>query len=95
MGSRKEAGRLSYGLVIDPIKGQLRKLKRRDKTLYEQIAKKLEQIQRHPEVGDPKAYPYKGFRSVHIGPYVLLYRVQDRTITLTKLDHHDKVYKSG
>ncbi len=85
----------TYELVLEPIERQLRRLKRRNKPVYEQLAKKLEEIRQRPEIGEPKTYIFKGFRSVPIGPYVLLYRVEGRTVTAVKFDHHDQIYRSG
>jgi mRNA-degrading endonuclease RelE of RelBE toxin-antitoxin system len=52
---------------------KFKKLTKSDGLLKERIIKKLQEIVGNPEIGDPKRHALKGFRSVHLDPFVLVY----------------------
>ncbi len=49
----------------------------------------------NPYLGKPLRNVLKNKRRVHIGPFVLIYEIneKEKEIVLLKFEHHDKVYK--
>ena len=75
----------------------LAKLKKRDKTAFEQIIKKVKEIlNSDPDTYKNLRYDLKRFKRVHIkNAFVLvfLYDKQNHFISFFDYDHHDNVYK--
>jgi len=76
----------------DEFEQSIKKLKKRDKVLFEQIQKKLLEIMRDPEHYKPLRNVLAGFRRLHFGSFVVIYRIEGNTIRVISLDHHDKAY---
>lgn len=89
---------MSFSIIIsDKLKNTLIILKRKDKILYQMLEKKILQI----ASSDPFTIqhfknlrsPLNDFKRVHIGSYVLLFRVQADKIIFETFEHHDKIYQ--
>lgn len=88
-----------YRYDIKPtLRNILEKLFKKDKTRYEQIIKKIEEI-----INSDDADHYKNLRSplqhlkgVHIGPFVLVFSVDksSKIIMFENYKHHDEIYKN-
>lgn len=86
---------MTYTLRYQPgLKEDTLKYLRNDPVRFEQLAKKIEFLTEHPESGKPLRNRLKGKWRVHIGPYVLIYKIlqQEHCIVLLKFRHHDDVY---
>ena len=59
----------------------------------ERIIKHLKQIEQNPEIGKPLRYSLKGFRSIRIGKYRLLYAIEEDVIRVYAFEHRKGVYK--
>ena len=70
----------------------IKKLKRKDKTLFNQIQKKLIDIVQNPERYKTLRNVFAGYRRIHFGPFVLIYKIEDNIVRIISLDHHDKAY---
>ena len=72
-----------------------RKWRRVDKSLYTAVQKKLQQIIENPYRGKPLKEKLKGKRRVHIGHFVLIYRINEmeRKVVFLEFAHHDEAYK--
>jgi len=74
----------------------LEKLSKKDKSLYEQVLKKIDEVMRTPDVGHYKnlRYDVKDSKRVHIGHFVLVfeYRNKEDKIIFKDFDHHDNIY---
>jgi len=72
----------------------LRKLAKKDPVRFGQLEKKLRELADNPEIGKPLKNPLKGSRRLHIGHYVLIYKIdlKNQVIFLTDYAHHDEVY---
>lgn len=87
---------MSYKVVVDEkLEKTLETLFRRDKKVYEYVKKKIEQLAENPQIGKPLKNVLKGKRRVHIGPFVLIYELdeENKTITFLRFEHHDRAYK--
>ena len=86
---------MSYEIVPYPkVDAILRKMWQKDTARFNQIEKKLLELAENPEIGKPLKKPLKGFWRLHIGHYVLMYKIdkKDHTITLVDYAHHDDIY---
>ncbi|MEK6974359.1 MAG: type II toxin-antitoxin system mRNA interferase toxin, RelE/StbE family [Nanoarchaeota archaeon] len=70
----------------------IKKLKKKDKVLFEQIQKKLIDIVENPEHYKPLRNILAGYRRIHFGSFVLIYTIDGKVIRIISLDHHDKAY---
>jgi len=71
---------------------QLKKLKAKDKVLFERLAKKLKEIRINPEHYKPLGNILKGTRRAHLDPFVVIFEVEQDLITVHYVKHHDKAY---
>jgi YafQ family addiction module toxin component len=84
-----------YSLEIEEeVSKTIRKLLKKDRAQLEAINKKIIQIQSDPYQFKPLRYPLNGLRRVHIGSFVLIYRVIENpaTVQIIKCTHHDEAY---
>ncbi|MCF7872000.1 type II toxin-antitoxin system RelE/ParE family toxin [Candidatus Woesearchaeota archaeon] len=73
-----------------------KKIQKLDTTQRKDVVKKIKDICENPF----HEYKYlknvmKGFQRVHIGHFVLVFRIehQEMTVYFDNFDHHDKIYK--
>jgi YafQ family addiction module toxin component len=70
----------------------MKKLKKKDKLSFNQIQKKLIDIVKNPERYKTLGNVLAGYRRIHFGPFVLIYKIEDNVVRIISLDHHDKAY---
>jgi mRNA-degrading endonuclease RelE of RelBE toxin-antitoxin system len=83
--------------IEDKLKASLAKLFRRDKTTYEAVMRKIDEILTCEDINHYKNLrsPLQEFKRVHVkGPFVLTFRylISDDKMVLYDFDHHDKIY---
>lgn len=86
---------MTYTLRYRPgLKDEILKFLKNDPVRLEQLTKKIDYLMEHPEMGKPLRNRLKGKWRVHIGPYVLLYKIDNsqNCIVLLTFKHHDEVY---
>jgi len=75
----------------------MHKLSRKDKSVYEQLLRKIEEIINCYDVEHYKNLKYniKDSKRVHIGHFVLIFQFdkQNNKIRFDDFDHHDNVYR--
>ena len=84
--------RLQVSAELDKI---FSKLVKKNKTQFEIINKKVEQILENPHHFKPLRGDMHGARRVHIDKsFVLTYEIDEnnKTVKLLDFDHHDKIY---
>ena len=83
--------------VSENLEKILNKLSKKDKDLYNQILKKIDEIIHSEDVEHYKnlRYNMKDSKRVHIGHFVLIfqYKKEEDIILFDDLDHHDNIYK--
>lgn len=85
---------MQYKLERTPeFKDQYRRLTKKNKPLQEKLDKKIAQIVKNPEIGEPKKYDLKYTRGTPIYPFVITYLFFSDTILLLYVDHHKCVYE--
>lgn len=75
----------------------LNKLSKKDKSTYEQVMKKIEEVINSPDVEHYKnlRYDLKEYKRVQVGHFVLVFKYEraSKLIKFEDFDHHDKIYK--
>jgi len=87
-----------YSYEITPyLQKILNKLSKKDKNLYEQVLKKIEEITKCYDVEHYKnlRYDMKDKKRVQLGHFVLVFQFikSENNIKFLDFDHHDEVYK--
>jgi len=70
------------------------KLSKKDKLQFEILTRKIEEVLKNPQIGEPLTGNMAGQRSVHVRHFVLIYEIleNEKIIRLLDYDHHDVVY---
>ncbi len=89
---------MSFRIIIsDNLRKTLTVLKRKDKAMFETVEKKIVQIASLDSVSIQHfknlRSPLSDFKRVHLGNFVLLFRVQENTIIFDAFEHHDIIYQ--
>jgi len=89
---------MSYHVIVsNKLKKTLTLLKRRDTTMFRTLEKKIMQIATSDSLSIQHfknlRSPLNDFRRVHLGSYVLLFRIEGDTIIFEAFKHHDLTYK--
>ena len=70
----------------------MKKLKKKDKVLFDQIQKKLIELVKDPERYKSLGKVLAGYRRIHFGSFVLIYTLDQDVVRIISLDHHDHSY---
>lgn len=71
----------------------LEKFAKKDRPGLKKIEDQIYKIISNPLVGKPLRNIMKNYRRVHIGSFVLVYKIENEEITFADYDHHDRIYK--
>ena len=80
----------------EEITKKLSQLKKKDSVHYETVRKKMDWILENPEHRYKDLhYSMKGISRVHIGHFVLTFKIDDinKVIYFEDYDHHDNIYR--
>ena len=75
---------------------KLAKLRKKDPAEYSQVRKKMDSILLDPNHNYKfLTHDMKGFNRVHLGHFVLVFRIdhQKKTVSFEDYDHHDTIYQ--
>ena len=87
---------MSLGIRLSPaLRKTLAKLRKRDSKLFRAVQRKIVQIAQGEKADRYKHLKgnLKDFTRVHIGSYVLVFKVEGETVIFKRLAHHDTAYK--
>jgi len=76
----------------DSFTKSMKKLKKKDKLLFQRIQKKSINIVENPERFKHLGNVLAGFSRIQFGPFILVFKIKDNIIKFISLDHHDKAY---
>lgn len=83
--------------ISENLKEILIKLSKKDKSLYEQLFKKMNEIKNSYSVEHYKnlRYNMKDSKSAYVGHFVIVFQYNKTTDTIRfdDFDHHDNIYK--
>ncbi|MHC1566641.1 MAG: type II toxin-antitoxin system RelE family toxin [Methanosarcinales archaeon] len=77
--------------LSEKFKNQIKKIK--DETVRDRVRKELKNLLKDPDTGKPLRYSFKGFRSIRIGKYRLLYAIDGDVIRVYAFEHRKDVYR--
>lgn len=83
----------SYPFFSEKFRKILDKLEKKDRQALRKINEQINKVLDYPEVGKPLCHDMKNLRRMHIGSFVLVYKILGNEIRFLDFDHHDKVYK--
>ena len=69
------------------------KIAKKDKPGLQKIENQIYKIISNPTLGKPLRNVMKNYRRVHIGSFVLVYKIENEEVTFMDFDRHDVVYK--
>ena len=85
-------------IFTDNLKKKIVLLKKKDTTTYEALQKKILQIASSDNLSIQHYKNLRGalsdYHRVHIGSFVLIFRIVKDTIVFEEFEHHDTVYKT-
>lgn len=69
-------------------------LTKKDKPLRERVIKSIEKLKENPYVGKPLSYDLAGLRSLRVGKYRIIYKIdeENKIIYLISIGHRVKIY---
>ena len=85
-----------YAILLDTqLEKKIARLRNKDKKTNERVINKMIVLSQNPYEGKPLRKVMKGKWRVHIGSFVLIYKIDEAAKTITFLDfaHHDDAYK--
>ena len=89
--------RMKYNdFYSEKLADKLKKVRKKNKNLFDATIKKIDKILEHPETYKPLSYSMKKFRRVHVmKSFVLIFKVdsKNKIVKFEDLDHHDKIYR--
>ena len=84
-------------VISEHLQEIMKKVSKKNKPLYEQILKKIDEVVKCYDVEHYKnlRYNMKDCKRVHIGHFVLIFRYNKNSdiVAFDDFDHHDRVYK--
>ncbi len=70
----------------------LRKLKQKDPALFRAVQRKIDQIAKLDRETINHFKNLSNYKRVHVGSFVLFFKIEGNTIIFDKLRHHDGAY---
>lgn len=82
--------------ISDQLLKIIKKLYKKDKAAYQSVMDKIEQVlmSENPQHYKQLKYHLKDFKGVHVGHFVLTFKIYEetKTISFEDFDHHDNIY---
>lgn len=89
---------MRHSKISEHLQEIMKKLSKKDKSLYEQLIKKISEVKECNNIEHYKNLKYnmKDSKRVHIGHFVLVFQYDKSADTLSfdDFDHHDRIYKA-
>lgn len=79
-------------IFSDEFKEQLKKLKKKDKAMYERMEKKIRVILTEPVHLKHLRNVLKGEQRIQLGPFVLRFKIKENKVYFITFRHHDEAY---
>lgn len=77
--------------LSEKFKNQIRKVK--DEAVMDRVKKEFKVLLKDSTLGKPVRYSLKGFRSIRIGKYRLIYALEGDVVKFYSFEHRKGVYK--
>jgi addiction module RelE/StbE family toxin len=69
-----------------------KRLTKKNAVLKDRTLKKIREILQNPEIGETLTQNLAGYRSVHVGNWVIIYEIILEEVWFVNFDHHDYAY---
>lgn len=69
-----------------------KRLTKKNPVLKKRTLKKIREILQNPEIGETLTQNLAGYRSVHVGNWLIIYKILVEEIWFVNVDHHDYAY---
>lgn len=69
-----------------------KRLTKKNAVLKERTLKKIREILQNPEIGETLTQNLAGYRSVHVGNWIIIYKIVFQEVWFVNFDHHDYAY---
>jgi addiction module RelE/StbE family toxin len=79
-------------IFSENFKKDFKKIK--DKKSRIKIIKQLQKLSKNSEAGKPLRYKLRGYRTVRIKPFRIIYKIENKQIIVNNFDHRSSVYKN-
>jgi mRNA interferase RelE/StbE len=77
-------------IFSENFKKDFKKIK--DKKSRIKIIKQLQKLSENSEVGKPLRYKLKGYRTIRIKPFRIIYKIENNRIIINNFEHRSSVY---
>jgi len=67
-------------------------LVRRNRGLQERLDKKILQILSMPEAYKNLKRPLQSYKSAHVDPFVITFRIEGDYVMFVRVEHHDRIF---
>ena len=88
----QNSNKLSFVFSVE-FKKILQKLAKKDRLTLKKVEDQVYKIISNPLAGKPLRNVMKNYRRVHLGSFVLVYKIENEEITFADYDHDDRIYK--
>jgi len=78
-------------LFSEEFREEYRKIK--DNQMRLSVIKQIKKLEQNPEAGKPLSHTLKGYRTLRVSPYRIIYRIEQEKIIINCFEHRGKVYK--
>ena len=85
-----------YSLEVrEGVDRTFRRMTKKDRNRLESVEKKVQEILEDPHRFKTLRAPMQNLRRVHVGPFVLVYEIDEgrKVVILLDFEHHDSVYR--
>ena len=85
-----------YALEVrEGVDRTFRRMTKKDPNRLESVEKKVQEILEDPHRFKTLRAPMQNLRRVHVGPFVLVYEIDEgrKVVILLDFEHHDSVYR--
>ena len=69
-----------------------KRLTKKNAVLKERSFKKIREILEKPEIGETLTQNLAGYRSAHVGNWIIIYKIVASEVWFVNFDHHDYAY---
>ncbi len=70
-----------------------KRLTKKNRDLKDRVQKKIRDILENPEIGETLSQSLAGYRSCHVGNWIVIYKIVGTEIWFVNFDHHDYAYE--
>jgi len=70
-----------------------KRLTKKNRDLKDRVQKKIRDILENPEIGETLSQSLAGYRSCHVGNWIVIYKIVGKEIWFVNFDHHDYAYE--